>query len=486
MADNILSDIEMQRQLNATDAKATDAEEAPAPIDSIVDVEIDDGGHTAKIRMHSPLNGGLDITREKVDDALRMNGVVFGINDPILNMVVKGKSYDKWHVVARCQNPENGRDGSVTYLFEKTSQGLPAEDSKGFVDYKNIGTVRNITKGTAIATIVKETKGIPGISVTNEPIKALDGNPPHVTYAENIELSDDGLSMIATADGNLVWKSGRFSVETVVKIDGDIDISTGNIDFVGDITIRGDVKEGFIVSSGKNIVVQGGVFSSNLTAGGKITIHKGAIGSTLVSGRETELDFAENSNITCSGTLTAKSLFFCDVYCKGEIFVNKGAGTLIGGKTVCTKNLTALSIGSKSYTKTFIVIGENAILLQEKTTLLTKCQDLCKEEEKCVKIVEFLTAKKCELGGLPKEKMDYLTLAAKSILMYRNEKEQNNKRIAEIDDYLLKKQNLSVTCQKELYPGTHITINDAVLPITTLYQYCRVGLGEDGVEIKNL
>ena len=461
-------------------------EELPVPIDSIVDVEVDDGGRIGKIRMRSPLNGGNDVTKEIVMEALRDKNIVFGVNEAFINMVVNSKAYDRWHVIAKSKDPQNGKDGSVEYLFEKSTQGTLTEDSKGYVDFKDIGTVRNISSGTIIANIILETKGQEGTTVFNTPIRALDGAPPTVTFSENIAVSDDRLTMIATADGNLVWKEGRFSVETVVKIDGDIDISTGNIEFVGDVIVRGDVKEGFVVTSGKDILIHGGVFSSNITASGKITVRKGAIGSTLVSGGETEIEFGENSNITCTGKLDAKSLYCCEVYCKGEVFVNKGTGSIIGGKIISTKNLVAHSIGSKSYSKTKIVIGENAILLQEKTNLEKRCEELREEEEKCTKIVEFLTLKKQELGNLPPDKLDVMTLAAKNILMSRNETVQINMRIEEIDDYLQQKQDLSVTCRKELYPGVRITINDFVLNITNLYQYCKAGIGEDGIEINNL
>lgn len=478
--------MENTTNLNINQIEQENTEEVPMPIDSIVDVEVDDGGRIAKIRMRSPLNGGVDVTKEAVMQALRDKNVVFGVNDAFINMVVNSKAYDRWHVIAKSKDPQNGEDGRIEYFFEKSTQGTLTEDSKGFVDFKDIGTVRNISSGTVIANIVHETKGEEGTTVFNTQIKALDGVPPKVTFSENIAVSDDGLTIVATADGNLVWKDGRFSVETVVKIDGDIDMSTGNIEFVGDVVVLGDVKEGFVVTSGKDILVKGGIFSSSITAAGKITVRKGAIGSTLVSGGETEIEFGENSNITCTGQLNAKSLYCCEVYCKGEVFVNKGAGSIIGGKIISTKNLTANSIGSKSYSKTKIVIGENAILLQEKTNLENRCEELREEEEKCTKIVEFLTLKKQELGQLPQDKLDVMTLAAKNILMSRNETTQINVRINEIDDYLQQKQDLSVTCRKELYPGVRITINDVVLNITTLYQYCKAGIGDDGIEINNL
>ena len=121
---------------------------------------------------------------------------------------------------------------------------------------------------------------------------------------------------------------------------------------------------------------------------------------------------------------------------------------IIGGRVISTKNLTASSIGSKSYTPTQIVIGDNAIMLQERTSLANKIEEFNAEEEKCTKIVEFLTQKKIQLGGLPPDKVEIITEAAKSILLFRREKEQLSKRIEEIDEYLQTKQNLSVTCKK--------------------------------------
>ncbi len=475
---NNLNNITPSEQVN-------EAEEMPKPVDCIIDLEIETGGYSANLRARSPLNGGNDVTKEQIKEALAQKNVVYGINEGMINIIVNGKSYDRWFTIAKCTMPQNGEDGRVDYLFDKQTTGLPKEDAHGNVDFRDLGIIRNITVGTVIANITYETAGIPGTNVHGEEIRPLKGKEPAVIFGDNIKLSDDKLQMVANADGNLINKSGRFSIETVVKIDGDVDVSTGNIDFIGEVLIRGDVKEGFSVTSGKSILVQGGAYGAKLTAAGKITVRTGVVGSQLVAGDAVDIAFGENSNITCYESLKAKSLYFCDAYCKGEVHVNTGNGSIIGGKIISTKNLYAFTIGSKSYTPTQIVIGDNAIMLQEKTGLEQNIEKLDIEEDKCTKVVEFLSEKKKQLGYLPPDKVEIITAAAKRILLLRNEREQLQKRIEEIDIYLKTKQNLCVNCKRELYPGVKITINDFVLPINTTYQYCLVGIGDDGIEIRN-
>lgn len=461
-------------------------EPKPDPVDCVVDVEIEGGGYTARIRARSPKYEGKEVSFEQIKLSLEEKGVSFGIDFKAISTIINKKMYDEWITVAKCKPAEDGEKGSIEYLFETKTTGVPKEDARGIVDYKDLGTVRNITAGTVIAKITKETMGTPGINVKNEPIQPKPGAPAKVTHAENIALSDDGLQLVVTNDGNLTYKSGRFGVETVVKIDGDVDVATGNIDFIGEVVVRGDVKEGFSVTSGKSITVQGGVFGAKLTAVEKIIGRNGAIGSELIAGSSVEIDFAENTSITCYESLKAKTLYYCDVYCKGEVFVNSGNGSIIGGKIISTKNLYANVIGTKSYVLTQIIIGDNAIMLQERTGLIQKVEALNNEEEKCSKIVEYLMNKKEQLGGLPKDKQDTITLAAKTILLTRNEKEQLTKRIEEIDLYLQTKQNLTITCKKELYPGVKITINDTVFPVNTMYQHCIIGIGKEGIEVNNL
>jgi len=456
------------------------------PVDSTLKVEIQSGGISARVYVYPPKNDGLEITKAKIMEELANSGVVFGINEPVISFIEISKKYNEWITVAECLPAENGENGTIEFLFSNENAGLPKEDARGYVDFKNLGTVRNILKGTVIANITKETQGKAGTSIRNEPINQKPGVPAKVTFGENIELSPDGLTIVASVDGNLAFSSGRFCIQTTLKIDGDVDVSTGNIDFIGDVVVRGDVREGFSVNAGKNIKVDGGCFASKLTASGTILIRNGAIGSVINAEKSVEMDFAENSTITCSELLKSHSIYYCEVYCKGEINVTLGTGSIVGGRVIATKNLYANHIGSKNYTPTMIIIGDNAIMSQEKERLATQVARLIGDEQKCLQIVEFLKEKQIELGSLPNDKLDIMNSALKTVLISRREQETCNKRIEEIDIYLQNKQNLFINCKKELNPGVKITINDEVLFVKQLYQYCQIGLGNDGIEIRTL
>ncbi len=456
------------------------------PVDSKVNVEVALGGVSARILIEPPLFDGLDITKEKILEALSEAGIVHGINQAILAITVTLKKYNEWITIASCTQPENGIDGTVEFLFNETVDGRPKEDHKGNVNFKDLGTVRVVHEGTVIAKITKETEGTPGTSVRNEPMPQQPGKPAKVFFGDNIVLSEDGLLLSASASGNLDFKNGRFSVQPVLRLDGDIDVTTGNISFIGDIIIRGDVREGFSVSSEKNITVQGAAFNANLIAGQKIVVKNGAIGSHLSAGGTIEVEFAENSSITCSELLKTKSMYFCDVYCKGQIEVNTGVGSIVGGKIISTNNIYATNIGSRNYTPTVLIVGDNAIMLQERVTLVQKIAALNQDEEKCNKIISFLRQKEQMLGELPEEKLQIITSAENTIILTKNEIEQVVSRINEIDEYMKNKQNLSISVRKELYPGCKLVINDSVYIVNNLFQHCQAGLGDDGIEIRSL
>lgn len=456
------------------------------PVDSIVAVEIELGGYSARVMAYPPKNGGLDVTTEKITQELQNAGVLYGFDTSTISYIEITKKYEEWVTVAKCKPAENGVDGTVEYLFSKESAGMLKEDARGYVDFKNLGIVRNITKGTLIAKITKETQGQPGINVRNEPINPKPGVPAKVTFAENIAISDDGLTVVATADGNLTFKSGRFSVQTILKFDGDIDVATGNIDFIGEIVIRGDVREGFSVNSGKSITIYGGAFGSKITAAENILIRNGAIGSILTAGGTIEIDFGENSKINCTKLLKTRSLFFCDSFCNGEINVTSGNGSIVGGKTVSTMNVFANNIGSRNYTPTLVVIGDNAIMQEEKEGIEKRINQLRIEQDKCLKIIDFLKMKKEQLGSLDKDKQDIFNSALKTGMLSRNEIDKLSKRVEQIDEYLKLKQNLYVNCKKELNPGVKIVINDSVFAVNMTYQYCQIGLSDDGIEVRTL
>jgi len=95
---------------------------------------------------------------------------------------------------------------------------------------------------------------------------------PNITVGKNTLMTADGKYIVSACDGHIMYGTGCFNVEDTVTVKSDLDISVGNIDFFGDIYIKGNVMEGFSVKAGRSLKIEGTVFSADLAAGGDITI----------------------------------------------------------------------------------------------------------------------------------------------------------------------------------------------------------------------
>ncbi len=155
------------------------------------------------------------------------------------------------------------------------------------------------------------------------------GRPASYRIGENIMLSEDGCALVAKETGHLVFDGGCFNIRTTVTIDQDVDASTGNIDFVGDVVVKGFIREGFKVSSAGNVTVAGNINGAAVEAGGNVTVKNGIIKSKVTAHGEVKAQFSEYSDITADGSVTATVFVFCNVYTGGEL---KASKSLSGGK----------------------------------------------------------------------------------------------------------------------------------------------------------
>jgi uncharacterized protein (DUF342 family) len=434
----------------------------------------------AYIYVEPPQNGGAPVTREMIDSALSMLNVRFGIREPIIESIVRDSRYETKLCIASAEPPVDGENGEIRYRFDKTIKAAPVENENGFVDYKDLGLIKTVYTGTVIADITLPTEGTPGTDVRGNTLRQIVGKKAAFSVGVNTQLNEEGTQITAVADGHLVFKNGAFSVETTVTIGGDVDSSVGNIDFIGDITIKGNVCEGFKVSSNASITVHGEVNGATLEAGGNIVIKKGCINSRITSHSSVTTQFCERCTIKCDGDVQSQNYVICDIYCGGTLITKGANGSIIGGRYVILNSIETANIGSKNYTPTEITLGDNAILAKEKGELEAKILSLQKSMDDLSLIINFLNEKKKELHHLPEDKEKVLGNAARQKILYSVDVKNAEKRIEEINISLQAKQMLSIGCKGYIYPGTRITINDATFKVETEYVRTQLKLNKDG------
>lgn len=451
------------------------------PIDSKIEVSVSNNTYEAYIVVTEPKFGGRVPTYEDLLTEIEKFRVTYGIKHEVLHSIIDEKKYDYKCCFAFYTAPVNGVDGDVKYYFSKETNLAPVEDERGFVDYKDLGLVKNVEVGDVIADIIAPTDGENGIDVRGNPLRCIPGKKAKYGIGPNTKLTEDGSQIIATAPGNVNFRNGAFAVDSVVNIKGDVDASVGNIDFVGDIIVKGEVKEGFKLISKSNIIVNGNVNGAYLKADGDILIKKGCINSEIKAGGNISVNFCEYSKISADGDLISANFVICDVYCGGNLQTKGTHGGLLGGKYVCLNSVEAYDIGTKNYIKTDLTIGDNALLTNEKNALLNKISELERKINDINLAINYLKDKQKINKHLSEDKEKMLGNSVRQKVLYGVEISNAQKRIAEIDEALKRRQFLSINSKGTIYPGVKATINDESLKIETENRKSKISLDAEGM-----
>lgn len=351
-------------------AEETQETEIPFPaIDSSAFIRVSADKMLAWLFIMPPQNGGEGITKEKLEAELNEAKLAYGINAELLDAASEGKLYFKLLLIARGLPPVDGTDGAVKDKISDNWHSRPVEREDGLIDFKNIGTIHNITKGTVICNIILPTDGTDGMRVDGTAVPAVKGKAALIPQGACTELLPEGEALVASEDGHVVISNGKFEVKTKLSFNGDIDIATGNLNFPGNIKVLGDVREGFKVEANGTIEIKGMVEGAKIKAGGDIILGLGVNGNgfgSLWAQGDIQSKFIENCTVYAGGNITAGSIICSDVSCDGNITVRSGKGVIIGGKTTAMKSIEATAIGCESNRITTITVGNAKSLIERK------------------------------------------------------------------------------------------------------------------------
>ena len=258
-------------------------------------------------------------------------------------------------VIAQGKSPVYGSPGTITYHFD-TDFALPGTIKEdGSIDFRNRGEIPFVEKGTLLAQRTPAVKGKPGINISGLPIPVDEVPDPLLLAGPGTEISEDGLTISAMTDGQPhVDAMGSLSVSSELVIDGDVDFDTGNIDFNGNIIVKGMVKEGFTVM-GISLTaeeVQGAIIDLS----GDLNISAGITDSNVKAQGNIQAKFINNSELMAFGNLmVSKEIIDSRILLSGS-FQNQ-SGHIISSKIAARKGGESSHIGTTSSMPVNIKIG---------------------------------------------------------------------------------------------------------------------------------
>ena len=98
---------------------------------------------------------------------------------------------------------------------------------------------------------LQPTAGQPGEDIFGNAIGCQPGKAVTARKGKNVETTPDGNEFFAQLPGMLEVVGDAVSIEPALIIQGDVDMSIGNINFIGPVKVAKDVRDDFKIRAGK-------------------------------------------------------------------------------------------------------------------------------------------------------------------------------------------------------------------------------------------
>lgn len=171
--------------------------------------------------------------------------------------------------VAAGLSPTKGEDGWLKFYHPQAQRVKIGEDGKA--DFRNIDRYIYVKEGEKLASLFEGIPGKAGIDVFGKPIAPPPIKRPKLTVGKNVQERQtivDGKPLRdyhATTNGAVFSTDSSVTVSQELQIDSNVGIGTGNVNYDGNVLVKGDIESGASVVTNGSLIVKGNIESSDLT-----------------------------------------------------------------------------------------------------------------------------------------------------------------------------------------------------------------------------
>lgn len=332
-----------------------------------------------------------------------------GQNSELLERVLeqmKRQKDLKGLVVASGVEGVGGADPALRAVPPKARESLPANKTPSVRQTKVIPFYKT---GEVVAEVYYRAEEKLGTDVFGQPSPAPAGEPYQPELGEGVRRVNEK-TFEALRDGLVVIEKDKLDIVQTYLHEGDVSLTSGNLDFDGCIIITGDIDTGSMVKARGDLQVQGSIRGANVLCHGKLSVTGGINTGMKASIHATEgivADYIENSVVYCKGDIQVqKALLSSRVFSGGSIFLKDSDSRIAGGEIFFWGKINTANIGFSTGVTTHVHMGADwreAIRMHILTTRRTSLEN-------------YLNKRKSELRDLVRKKQAQLTAKHKEQL----------------------------------------------------------------------
>lgn len=458
------------------------------PVDEMCDVCVAADKMSAVLRVYPASKGGAVLDRAQVMEALSRFGVRAGIDEDAIAVFLEDKQYCTDIVVAHGKRPTPGQDASIVYHFDTANDMRPELKEDGSVDFFKLNMLHQCTKGQVLAEIIPEEKGEDGLDVHGVVIPAREVKKKTFAHGRNLEISEDGRSLLSMVDGHVSLIEGTVFVTDVYSVE-DVSTATGNIEYKGDVEVKGNVCENFSVKTDGNVFVTGVVEGASIEATGNIIIARGMHGQNkgrLKAGGNIVAKFISAATVEADGFVEAEQIINAKVTAGKSVNAEAGKGLITGGKIIAQNAVSVKNAGSPMGAATIIEVGSNPEAKKKLAQLQKSVGEKSKAIPEMKKAIED-AARKLK-AGIKITQEQFRNAKAMQVALAESQAKikAELKEIERLDKMLKGDGNAHIDIYGTMYQGVVVSISGASTTVKSEYTFCRLIKKDADVASTNL
>ncbi len=326
------------------------------------------------------------VDTERFVAKIKEEGIVFGIDEERISEAIRRYNNGedvKEFLVARGKPPEEGKDGRIEFKVNLSSG--PKIDEKGRINYKELDKIKNVEKGQLLAIKWKAIPGKRGTTVTGLGLEPKRTHEALLFAGKNVvtEEKEDSTYYYAKENGYIVYQKDRLSVKPLLTIEGDVDYSTGNIRYNGDVRILGDVLPDFVVEAKGNILVFGTAIACKIISKKNVVIRGGVAGKgegKIFAEGDVDVSYVERGYIEAKGDVYVKTgILDSEIVSYGKVFSEIKGSKILESRIKAGKGVDAFIVGSPYSKNIEIITGVDIEKEKELEKMSSEFESLVKE-----------------------------------------------------------------------------------------------------------
>jgi uncharacterized protein (DUF342 family) len=455
--------------------------------DATAAIDITEGEMKAVAFLGEPGPGGADLSAAFLGSLLNSNRVVHGIKEDVLEDLEMSPRYGRPVVVAEGTRAHDGADARIDYKFRMEREAVTLREKDGRVDFKDISRVENVVAGQLLARKIPAEPGQPGRTVTGTVISATKGRDCEIFAGKNVKVSEDGLSVLAEINGQVLLLGGRINVEPMYTVPGDVNLHTGNILFLGSVTVKGNVEDGFSLKAAGNIEVFGSVGKCVVDAEGDIVVHQGIAAKTegqVRCGKSLYSKFIEHAHVDAGEyVVVTDGIVHSQVDANRMILCQGKRAQIVGGRLRASEGINSKILGSVAGTETLLEVGYDPRSKERLVALEATRKTVEKELEDVDLNIKTLETLLRAQKKLPPEKAQYLKEQSEKRSELLKQLEGCSRETASLNAHLQSLNTIGkISASERVYPGVKLAIKAASLAVRSEFKFVTFFL--QGGEVK--